>query len=208
MVTAGVTWTKGDRMSDEPRLWDPESVDGTQGHLGVVGLIEQWDRFMFGYVVVEERAGGVVSLELSPWPHLDEWGRPSFEPASQSVPWSDDDGETTTVVPVVAEGGMDRLRRQRFGVEVEPRAVEVGDVYGVAIDPKELPDPPGRLVDEKFLTHLFVSPLYDVTAEAQELARIALAASASPPLEHEQDSTVVIALRAADEPEGPEGPEP
>lgn len=167
--------------SESPRWWNPQSVDRAEWTLGIDVLLDQWPNELFSYLVVEDRAEGVATLEVSPWPRLDDRGRPYFD---SSMPllrpsWIRTDGEAGEFWPLIAVDAveLDRMRRVRFGNGFETREMQAGDAFGAAINPSAWVELPTPRLERGMLRYLFRSPLYDVTAEARELARIALAAS-------------------------------
>ncbi|MFE1870280.1 hypothetical protein ACFW9N_05150 [Streptomyces sp. NPDC059496] len=186
-------------MANETRWWDPESID--DGHsLNVASIMEKWSGYAFSYAVVEEVEAGIVSLELSPWPELDEEGSPEFSDARGSGLGCSEDGEPVRILEVISQS-LEEIPIERFGQSLNARPVRVGDVFGVAIDPRELPSAPGRPLEGKKLESAIRSPLYDVTAEARTLARIALLTSLSPALD-EKDPVAALLEEAPYEWEG------
>lgn len=134
----------------------------------------------FHYVVVDEIVGSAVGLTLSAWPRLDGQGRLQFDQA-----------DVYLVGSPVDELQM-FLSEHRLPEELRERPVRVGDVFAVRVRREVLRgvaeelDEPQRL--EPFLDPetWIEPPLYDVTADARDAAKVAFYAAVTPILDSEQ----------------------
>ena len=134
------------------------------------------------YVVIEEIFSGIAELSLSNWPALDAQGRLRF---------------TGEDFHVEADAELLRLflRRERMPRKAVAREIRTGDTFGVAVRPRSLtaflsepvfspttsPSERRRLLDPKTWDWLD-PPVYDITAEAREAAKLAYYAALTGPL--------------------------
>ncbi len=126
------------------------------------------------YVVVEEMVDGVAGLTVSAWPYADQAGRLRFQP--------DDTTRDSFEVSIP----LARLRGELYAgfVERDPR---IGDVFAVRLDPSQEPGPrrARRRRWNRSLDRLFVD-VYDISAEARKVAKLAFYASVAEAWTHEQ----------------------
>lgn len=165
------------------RAWDPTSADEGKT-LNVEALMRQWTRYDFYYLVVEEIAVDVVTFEVSRWPMLDEFGRPHF--LATNLPQGFEEDESIALLSVSVDA-LHEKKRVHFGSAIQ-QTIRVDDAFGAAINLQKWAEVP-EVVSAQDLMTLIPSPLYDVSAEARELARITRLASIVQPLE-EKDAAV------------------
>ncbi|HEY5979808.1 MAG TPA: hypothetical protein VIT41_09250 [Microlunatus sp.] len=126
--------------------------------------VEEWvgytERVRADGTVVRE--GGVMGLQLAPWPSIDDLGRVRFTM------------EATWEAPVLASA-LQVVVRELLGPEANPPVL--GSVYAVGWDPRsmrrETPLPAGPLFE-------VVRGLADISAQAQEVAATASLAALVP----------------------------
>ena len=165
------------------RAWDPTSADEGKA-LNVEALMRKWTRYDFYYLAVEEITADIVTFEVSRWPMLDEFGRPHF--LATNLPQGFEEDESIALLSISAEA-LQEKERVHFGSATQ-KPIRVDDVFGVAIDLQKWAELP-EVVRGQDLTTLIPSPLYDVSAEARELARITRLASIAQPLD-EKDAAI------------------
>ncbi|WP_130442734.1 hypothetical protein [Streptomyces sp. BK239] len=146
--------------------------------------MRQWTRYDFYYLVVEEIAVDVVTFEVSRWPMLDEFGRPHF--LATNLPQGFEEDESIALLSVSVDA-LHEKKRVHFGSAIQ-QTIRVDDAFGAAINLQKWAEVP-EVVSAQDLMTLIPSPLYDVSAEARELARITRLASIVQPLE-EKDAAV------------------
>lgn len=156
--------------------------------------IRRWSGCQFCYAVADEVSTDVITMEVSSWPTLDSIGRPAFLPIPGLSSSSIEPDEKTVLLDVAAHD-LSKKARMVFGIIQEGSPVQEGEVFGMAVVPNAWPEPE-RVVRGDAVGQLIPSPLYDVTSEAWELARVALLASATPPLNEEE----VIAVLSEEPP--------
>lgn len=135
------------------------------------------------YVVVDEIFADLAELSVSEWPVLDASGRLRFL------------GEETMHVEVEAERMRLFLRRHRMPRKGASRELRVGDAFGVAIEPGGLDafvshlaeDPPSTASERRKALDPATwdwlrPPVFDVTADAREGAKLAYSAAVTSPL--------------------------
>lgn len=123
------------------------------------------------YVLVEERVGDDVGLSLLPWPAADRRGRIRFRRLEERLEL----GLTT-----------EELCRQLYAGWLQ-RAPRIGDVFAAEADTaalEELRDLEGPWT--RPLGDLFPGAVYDVSAEARKVAKLAFYASVAPVLDAEE----------------------
>lgn len=147
----------GQSPSAEAPPWWPSSLSGAVRSAG--GLRRHWQ-----YVVVEEVVGATVELLRWPWPLADPVGH---------LCW-DEDAETRVMSAAVP---LRLLRLQLYrphGLVRRPRA---GDTFAARI--RAQADGWDRETPIDDLASLFPGPLYDVSAEAREAAKLAYQGASS-----------------------------
>jgi hypothetical protein len=118
------------------------------------------DQRSLTYVIVEEMVGDTVGLSLYPWPAADSEGRLRFETDRQP-----------TEVAVTCEELCGFLHRHELGFVAigtgrpEDRELRAGDVFAVRIE-GSLAGGPGRPLEGW-------RELYDISADAREVAKLA-----------------------------------
>jgi hypothetical protein len=147
--------------AQERSPWNPPSLEGqsTEG---------------LRYLVVDEIVGGAVGLSLCEWPWLDAQGRLHFS------------GHDASMLGAELGPFRDFLAEHRRPHGLAERPVRIGDVFAVrvkeralarlaaSIDEKTRLEP--RVAPEEWLE----SPLYDVSADAREAAKVAFYAAVAP----------------------------
>ena len=153
-----MSWLPPEPPSERPvgRTWQPPSLQGVD-----VGELV--------YVVVEEILEGGVTVLVSDWPVLDDEGRLHFgaEP------------------PVEITMDVERLERflaeHRLPTDLGDRSLRVGDTF--ALRPRrslrEVSGDGTRLEPEEWVT----PPVYDITADARDVAKTAFFGAVTPTLE-------------------------
>lgn len=121
------------------------------------------------YLVVEEIVEDVAVVTVTPWPAADAYGRLRFDGAAEAA---------EVAIPTAA------LYRElyRGWYSRHPR---VGDVFAARVDRDALATAAGRVWAEP-LAHLLPGPVYDLTAEARRVAKLAVHAVRSDILDIEQ----------------------
>ena len=122
-------------------------------------LREDWQ-----YVLVEEVVGSTVELMRWPWPLADSRGR-LFWPA---------DAEELVLTAAVPQRLM---RLQLYRPNQLLRRPRAGDTFAVRVHFAAPGWESDRQVDD--LVHLFPGPVYDVSAEAREAAKLAYQGASS-----------------------------
>jgi hypothetical protein len=145
--------------------WFPESLADA---VADASELRQW-----AYVVLEEIVGGEALLVRCDWPMVDARGR---------LYWVEDPPPAD---PLEAGVSLRALRMQLYEANHLQRRPHIGDTFAAPIGVAGwgLPTP---VID---LTDLFSGPLYDVSADAYEAARLAY------------QSSVSAMIRVEDEPE-------
>lgn len=112
------------------------------------------------YLVVEEIVDDVASLTVTAWPAADRHGRLRFD------------------LGHVAEFavGLDHLRAHLYQGWLG-RAPRIGDVFGAEVDHEQLAATHGRL---QTLERLVPGPVYDLSAQARTVAKLAFFAAVAP----------------------------
>lgn len=154
----------------EGRAWRPEPI----GQLPTGRL---------RYVVVDEVFADLAELSVSAWPVLDPLGRLRFM------------GEAAVHVEADVERMRLFLRRHRMPRKAASRELRAGDTFGVAVEVRGLNafisrfasfPPPSASERRKALEPAtwdwLRPPLFDVTAEAREAAKLAYYAAVTGPL--------------------------
>jgi hypothetical protein len=136
------------------------------------------------YLVVEEIVGSSIGLALSPWPQTDSEGRLRF---------AQDDALTF---------GVDRdsfaryLAKHRRPRALRRRPLRIGDVFAVKVDEPALRQVAGQLEERTSLQPLLNpdnwlrSPVYDITADAREVAKASFYAAVTEPLNPVQAASI------------------
>jgi hypothetical protein len=135
------------------------------------------------YVVVDEVFGELAELSLSGWPRLDPLGRLRFPDAS------------TAHLEVDAARMRTFLRRHRMPRKGAGRALRTGDVFAFVVVQRALgsfrstvrSSPAGSVAEHRRLLDpdgwdWLVPPVYDVSPEAREAAKLSYSAALTDPL--------------------------
>jgi hypothetical protein len=132
------------------------------------------------YVVVDELFADTAELSISSWPVVDALGRLRFP------------GEVTSHVEVDARRMQTFLRRHRMPRKAVGRVLRAGDVFGITVRARALsafltkhetvPESErARMLDPR--TWAWVEPpIFDVTSEAREAAKLSYYAALTGPL--------------------------
>jgi hypothetical protein len=154
------------------RPWTPRSL---QRLSSVAGLV---------YAVIDEMDQHHVRLSVAPWPKVDRWGRLRF-------------GSLTAV----HSAGVRRrqlhtfLRHHRRPRSLAARPLRVGDAFAFKLK--------GSLADTEMvkLDRWMGSPVYDITADAREAAKVSFFASVAPTLQPTADAAIIAMAKRS--PAGP-----
>jgi hypothetical protein len=121
------------------------------------------------YVVVDEIEGAMVGLAVSDWPRTDEKGRLRFDSS-----------------PVLV--GAERAALEHFlnRHRDEPRALRMGDVFAARARPVETDEAEPRLEPVLDPDRSFEPPVYDITSDAREAAKLSFYGAVAPALEPEE----------------------
>ena len=134
------------------------------------------------YAVVDELFADTAELSVSSWPVVDALGRLRFA------------DEPTTHIEVDARRMQSLLRRHRMPRKAVGRVLRAGDAFGVTVRARELTafleahessETPERertrMLDPRTWEWL-EPPIYDVTSEAREAAKLSYYAALTGPL--------------------------
>lgn len=134
----------------------------------------------FHYVVVDEIVGSSVGLALSAWPELDAQGRLLF-------------GATEVYLLGSPRGELETfLSKHRLPEDLRERPLRIGDVFAVRVRPEALEEIVDELDEQQRLEPFFAPeswiepPVYDVTADARDAAKVAFYAAVTPTLDAEE----------------------
>ena len=131
--------------------WWPPTLSGAVR--SAAGLARGWQ-----YVVVEEVVGATVEMLRWPWPHADPLGR---------LFWADDADERVMTAAVPQR----LLRLQLYRPNDLLRRPRAGDTFAAKITRAAAGwDSPAPVDD---LADLFPGPVYDVSADSREAAKLA-----------------------------------
>jgi hypothetical protein len=122
-------------------------------------LRQEWN-----YVVVEEVVGATIELMRWPWPLADPLGRLFWE----------DDAEDRVMTAGVAQR---LVRLQLYRPNALVRRPRAGDTFAAKISSRADGWSAVSLVED--LTSLFPGPVYDVSADAREAAKLAYQGASS-----------------------------
>lgn len=190
----------------EPRFADllPDGPDAP-GAAHAVRAAEAWRPDLLGeadpagcrWVVVEEWVGhgevtdgpdgpgyqgGVIGLQLSPWPGMDAAGHPDFDEAA------------VRMVAVEADAFAEMLR---VLLDEAFTPLRVGDVYAMRFE-HEPPEDPPRPLTAAGLHELGEVYAIDVTRAARDAAKAAFWSVLVPALDAEADAALIAAMTATD----------
>lgn len=157
--------------------WRPASL----GELFDPGFAER-----HAYVVVDEIVGAGVGLSVAPWPGIDKHGRLRFA-----------DAEKQRLVGVDRGAFEELLRRNRLvlvlrfaGQLDEPEAdrlrerpVRIGDAFAAPVALLGVDENEEDVIGAAGLSE---APIFDITVEARERAKIAMAAALAPVVSEER----------------------
>ncbi|MEX2555172.1 MAG: hypothetical protein WEB06_06025 [Actinomycetota bacterium] len=121
----------------------------------------------FHYVVVDEIVGSSVGLALSAWPELDAQGRLLFGATDAYLVGSPREELETF------------LGKHRLPENLRERPLRIGDVSTVQVRPEALEEILDELDEQQRLEPFFAPeswiepPVYDVTADAHDAAKVA-----------------------------------
>jgi hypothetical protein len=145
-----MTVPAGRATATAPPWWPPTLSGAVRS---AAGLAQGWQ-----YVVVEEVVGATVEMLRWPWPNADPLGR---------LFWRDDadDRVMTAAVP------QRLLRLQLYRPNDLVRRPRAGDTFAAKIIRAAVGWDSPAAVDD--LTDLFPGPVYDVSADSREAAKLA-----------------------------------
>ena len=159
------------------------------------------------YVVVDEMVDNGIGLSVAPWPEVDEGGRLRFAPEEdQQLLGADRDAfeaallDHRTVVVMRFGGELDASEAS----QLRKRPLRIGDVFVIRRDALATGDDEGVVDSER----LIKAPIYDITVEARERARVAMAATQATPIEEGQAREVLGADALAEPVAADEASEP
>jgi hypothetical protein len=169
-------------LEDYP-YWIPESLDGVFGA----------DKARaFAYVTVDEIIGDDIGLVVAPWPRVDESGRLRFAPEQSQRLIGGNRIEFSAfihrerVVMVVTFAGQ--LEDQTADA-LRARDLAIGDVFAIPADAIDQSlDDDGQLTDLAALDGVVV---YDLSVEARQRAKLAMAAALAPALDVERAKEIL-----------------
>jgi len=118
------------------------------------------------YIVVDEIEGGLIGLAVSDWPRTDEKGRLRFDS-----------------IPVLVGAERDALERFLDGQRQSNRPLRIGDVFAARTRPVESNEAEPRLEPMLDPERWFEPPVYDITSDAREAAKISFYGAVAPALE-------------------------
>lgn len=132
------------------------------------------------YVVVDELFADTAEMSISSWPLVDAMGRLRFP------------GEVTTHVEVDARRMQTFLRRHRMPRKSVGRVLRAGDAFGVMVRARALSafltehetvtEAARRKMLDPTIWAWLEPPIYDVTSEAREAAKLSYYAALTGPL--------------------------
>ena len=134
----------------------------------------------YRYLVVDEIVGGSIGLVLCPWPQTDDEGRLIFEAAQ------------THTIGCERSDLLEFLSEHRRPLELRARPLRIGDVFAVRVLPgilddlSEELDEPHRLMPFLAPKSWILPPVYDITADARDQAKMAFYAAVTPTLDTHQ----------------------
>jgi hypothetical protein len=137
----------------------------------------------FHYLLVEELFQSLVGVALSSWPQVDEQGRLRF-PAEEPLTFA------------VDRASLERYLAKRRPRSLRKRALRIGDVFAVKVDPAGLRAVADQLEQRTQLepvlhaSEFLRRPVYDVTADAREVAKASFYAAVSGRLSPEQAASL------------------
>jgi hypothetical protein len=167
--------TGDDRVDERAavrRPWLPGCLSAPPHRLTIADVRE------LSYLVVEEMVEDVTVVTVTPWPAADAYGRLRFDGAA----------EAEVAVPTAAL--YRELYRGRFS-----RRPRVGDVFAGRVDRGALATASGGVWDEP-LARLLPGPVYDLTAEARKVAKLAVYAVRSDILDNEEAEASLLLAKA------------
>jgi hypothetical protein len=133
------------------------------------------------YLVVDEIVGSSVGLVLADWPSIDSEGRLRFAVAK------------ATLMLGAERGALEHfLAGHRLPPTLAKRPLRIGDVFGVSPIAAALAPVREELVAERRLEPLLspeewiAPPIYDLTAEAREAAKLTFYAAVAPTLSEDE----------------------
>ena len=160
------------RGHGDSRTWVPE------------GFEEVVDLETYRYMVVDELIEQMVTLADAPWPHLDDRGRLVFTDETRPVTVQVADLQVYLSDVRAAPPGADDLDEAAME-QFRSRALRLGDAFAAkeAMSPREATvsvqrgDETARVVDP---ARWLESPVYDITQQARQAAKLAFYAAAAP----------------------------
>jgi hypothetical protein len=115
------------------------------------------------YIVVDEIEGGMVGLAVSEWPRTDERGRLRFDSSPVLL------GAERSAL----EAFLERYRQPS-------RPLRIGDVFAARTRPVESDEAEPRLEPVLDPEQWIEPPVYDITANAREVAKVAFYSAVAP----------------------------
>ena len=145
------------------------------------------------YVTVDEIIGDGVGLLLAPWPRIDDSGRLRFAPEEDQIlvgaaaaDFREFLDRNRIVMVVSFEGQLE----DKTAAELRNRDLEIGDVFAIRRDEiestltTERPGHEGETVAD-FARLYWTVRVYDLSAEARQRAKLAMAAVLAAPLDED-----------------------
>jgi hypothetical protein len=126
------------------------------------------------YVVVDEIVDTAVGLRISPWPWIDSRGRVRFPRAGMRPEVGM--GLTDLQTFVNRHRRVEGRRPGNYPEQLRKRRLAIGDVFALRRVPSEPWPPPDDTAPEAWIA----PPVWDLTAQARELAKAAFYAAVAP----------------------------
>ncbi|HEV8250092.1 MAG TPA: hypothetical protein VGQ15_08975 [Gaiellaceae bacterium] len=155
------------------RHWHPPALEGV-------------DVAELSYIVVDEIVTPTCVLAVTEWPRVDRKGRVRFRLDARPH-----------LVRVSVHELTRYLAKHRTGIRNKRREVRIGDVFAAVADTDQLPPPESEAEAHELggsrLTPLtwLEPPVYDLTAPAREVAKIAQYSAVTPLLKPEEVKRLV-----------------
>ncbi|MGH3518761.1 MAG: pentapeptide repeat-containing protein [Haloechinothrix sp.] len=128
--------------------------------------------------------GGIIGLQIAPWPGVDATGKPLFD-------------ESAIQIVAVQADALTAALRDLLGDAFTP--LHVGDVYAMRWEREPTQPGSGGPLDEAALRALGIVHATDTTGQAREAAKAAFWSVHVPTLDAESDAQLINAMTATDE---------